>query len=657
MRNYSRILHIDIETYSSYDISKVGVYRYVEAPDFQVLMIAYAFDEDEPVVVDLTESELPSNVTTALFDSSVLKMAHNANFERVCLTKYLKLEYFLEPREWKCTAVIARELGLPGSLAGVSTAIGLSEDKQKDKDGRALIRYFSVPCKPTKVNGGRTRNLPEHDRDKWTRFLEYCKQDVVTEMAVYIKLSNYSIIDTEWEYYWLDQKINDAGVPIDRLLTTRAMEIDESIKAELLHRAIELTGMENPNSVSQIKAWVQRETGIVVESLNKKDIPVLREQCGDGLISEFLDIREGLSASASKKYEAISRCACDDDRVRGTLLFYGASRTGRFAGRLVQTQNLKRITLSDDDLDIARQIVRLGDLDSFCALFSDSSDVLGQLVRTAIIAEPGNKLVVADFSAIEARVIAWLADEKWRQDVFATHGKIYEASYEQMFNLPPGTIKKGDPRRQTGKVAELALGFAGGVGALKAMGAVDMGIPENELQGIVDAWRAANQKICDLWYKSERAFKEAMRIGKSFEFGAGKIRYRKEGPIIRCRLPSGRELSYVKPSLKDGRLQFWGEAAVAGSGGWAQIDTFSGRLTENIIQAIARDCLCVALDRIDRAGYKIVFSVHDEIVIEVPSWQAEQALGDMYKAMSAPIDWAPGLILGGDGGISDYYCK
>ena len=463
-----KTLAIDIETYSSVSLQKSGVYAYAQSDDFEILLFGYAWDDGPVEVIDLTTGQkLPPELQNALYDSKILKTAFNASFERTCLSVYFGR--VTPPEQWSCTAVMARELGLPGSLEAVGEVIGLPEDKQKSKTGKALIRYFSIPCKATKINGGRTRNLPEHDPDRWNLYIEYNRQDVEAERAIRKKLSRFPIFENEQPLWIHDQHINDRGVGVDLNFAEKAIEIDGIIKGRLFEQAKELTGLDNPKSTAQLKGWIEDTAGIEVESLNKKSIAGVRAEADNKKVDAMLDIRAGLSKTSTEKYNAMLRTACADGRIRGLTQFYGASRTGRWAGRLVQMQNLPQNKMPDRDLDTARQLVAKGDLETLELLFDDISGTLSQLIRTAFVPKKGCRFIVADFSAIEARVLAWLANEEWRMDVFNTHGKIYEASAEQMFHLPPGSVKKGDPMRQKGKIAELALGYGGSVGAMLSL--------------------------------------------------------------------------------------------------------------------------------------------------------------------------------------------
>ena len=648
-----RTLSIDIETFSSVSLQKCGVYAYAESPDFTVLIFGYAWDDEPVQVIDLTAgSGLPQELQNALYDPEILKTAFNANFERVGLAAYLGA--ILPPEQWQCTAVLSRHLGLPASLENVGKVMGLSEDKQKQKIGASLIRYFSIPCKPTKTNGQRTRNLPEHDPERWAQYIDYCRQDVESEREIRGKLSRFHILETEQNLWELDQHINDRGVGVDITFAKRAIGIDEVIKARLLDQAKELTGLDNPKSTYQLKNWIEDTAGVEVTSLNKKEIAGVREAANNDMVDDMLDIRAGLSKTSTEKYNAMIRTVCDDGRIRGLTQFYGASRTGRWAGRLVQMQNLPQNKMPERDLDTARQLVRAGDIETLEMLFDDVSGTLSQLIRTAFIPKKGNRLIVADFSAIEARVIAWLASEQWRLDVFNTHGKIYEASAEQMFSLPEGSVGKNDPLRQKGKIAELALGYGGSVNALISMGALHMGIPEKELRPLVYTWRGANRAITKFWWDNDAAAKETIGRQTPSYLQHG-ISYRRQGSLLRLKLPNGRELSYVKPMIINNDITY--EGTLPGSSSWGRINSYGPKLVENIVQAVARDCLAEAILAVEAAGYPVIFHVHDELVCEVPEAQADKVLKDILDVMGRDLPWAPGLPLQGDGYSCDYYMK
>jgi DNA polymerase len=643
-----RTLAIDIETFSDVDLVKSGVYAYTASPHFEILLFAYAFDDDEVQIVDLASGEkLPNEIITALTDVNIIKTAFNSLFERTCLSKYLNQK--LSPNSWQCTAVQAASLGLPLSLDGVAQVLGLTE--QKMKEGKDLIRYFSIPCKPTKTNEQRTRNLPHHAVDKWDTFKNYCKRDVEVERAIRRKISKYPISESEEQVYILDQQINDKGVFVDMELVSKAMECDKLHKEDTFSKAQRLTGLNNPNSVLQLKEWLL-ENGVEVDSLSKKAVSDLAKQ-SDGEVEMLLNLRLQLAKTSIKKYEAIERAVCPDGRVRGLLQFYGANRTGRWAGRLVQVQNLPQNHLKD--LTLARTLVKAGRFEDLELLFESVPHLLSELIRTAFIPKPNHRFIVADFSAIEARVIAWIAGEKWRMDVFATHGKIYEASASQMFKVPIEEITKTSPLRQKGKISELALGYGGSVGALTAMGALDMGVDEKELQGLVTAWRQANLNITKLWWNIDKAALKAVKEKTSVVVGKIKIHY--ESGILFITLPCGRKLSYIKPRIEPNKF---GRDAITYEGigatkKWERIETYGPKLVENIVQATARDLLAEAMLRVAEKGYDIVIHIHDEVVIEAPTGFG--SLKDACDIMAVAPEWAKDLPLRADGFECEYYRK
>lgn len=645
-----RTLSIDLETYSSVSLQKAGAYAYTESEDFEILLFGYSFDYGPVDVIDLTEEKMPEDLLEAIQDPAILKTAFNAPFERACLRNYFKID--CPPSEWSDTAILARELGLPGSLEKVGQVLGLSEDKKKARTGKALIRYFCVPCKPTKTNGGRTRNYPGHDLDRWKLFIEYNRQDVIAEMAIREKLLKFPFNKTEaklWEY---DQAINDRGVGVDLAFAEKAVDLDGQIKDRLLQKAKALTGLENPKSTAQLKTWIESTAGIEVESLNKKSIGKVREDAESTLVNQVLDIRAGFSKTSTEKYKAMIATAGKEDRIRGLTQFYGAARTGRWAGRLVQMQNLPQNKMPDEELDQARQMVKAGDLEGLELCFDDVPNVLSQLIRTAFIPAPGNRFIVSDFSAIEARVLAWLADESWRLDVFNTHGKIYEASAEQMFHLEPGSVKKGDPMRQKGKIAELALGYGGSIGALKSMGALEMGLSEEELKPLVNSWRAANKAITKLWWDTDEAVRRLIKTGLTQDLPHGMKLY-KQGPLMKLRLPSGRDLSYVKPKIIQDSITY--EGPIQSTGAWGLIESYGPKFVENITQAVARDCLAESIVRLEEAGLPVVFHVHDEVILDVP--KKKSSAEEVAEIMGQPIEWAPGLPLRADAYECQYYRK
>lgn len=652
-----KTLNIDIETYSDNEISN-GVYKYVDTPNFEVLIFAYAVDGGETVELDLTKTRLPKNIIDALTDQSIKKIAYNASFERVCLSKHLygDEDKYLPPEQWECTKVWADELGLPGSLKRCAEYLGLEE--QKDAAGTQLINYFSKPCKPTKANGQRTRNLPEHDTEKWDKFVTYCGQDVRTEMAIGDFLKTYKLPDREWEHYYLDQHVHDRGVKIDLDLANQAVEIDNEMRAEGLEKMKSLTGLENPNSVTQLKEWLEGK-GHPMETLGKKIVQEMIES-GEvtGDVKEVLETRLSLSNSSTKKYVMMQDATRSDGKMHGLLQFYGANRTGRWAGRLLQVQNLPRNYIAS--LDDARELVKRGERDSLEMVFEDVQDILKQLIRTGIVAKDGHRFIISDFSAIEARVIAWYAGEKWVIDAFNEHGKIYEATAAQMFNLGPVTeydwkSTEGKAMRQRGKVATLALGYQGGKGSLVSMGALEMGIPEDELQDLVDVWRTTNSNIVKLWKETERFVKKALSSGQVVRGHQG-LKFFKKEDFLFIQLPSGRKLSYCKPRLEPGK--YGQKITYEGQGSkvyFVREDTYGGKLVENIVQATARDVLAEAMLRLNAAGFPIVFHVHDEVIAECK--HDEHSLDEMNDILSQTPDWADGLPLAAEGFETKYYQK
>lgn len=652
-----RALHIDLETYSSVDIKKAGLYRYVQSPDFQILLFAYSVDGGAVSVIDCASGEwIPEDVIQALGDQTIEKVAHNAAFEICCLNK----SFHSPACQWHCTMVHSLYCGFPASLDAVGKAMGLPEDKRKMGVGKQLIRYFCTPCTPTARNGGRTRNLPHHDRAKWQLFKDYCRQDVATEMEIYRRLERYPIPEQERQNWILDQRINMAGVRVDTGLIAGALGLYARISGELSGRARELTGLENPNSVAQLKGWVEGHAGLELESLDKATVAeMLADKEGDGLVKEVLRIRKELGKTSVKKYEAMRACVCDDGRIRGLLQFYGASRTGRFAGRLVQVQNLPRNYI--EGLDTARCLVKAGCLDAVRAVYGDVPDLLSQLIRTAFIPGEGCRFIVADFSAIEARVLAWLAGEDWRLDVFRTHGRIYEASASAMFGVPIEKIRKGNPEyalRGKGKVAELALGYQGGARALVSMGALSMGLSEEELPDIVRRWRKSNQRIQDFWYTVENNAVDTVQHGTVHALPKG-ITFHRDRDYLFIRLPSGRELFYYRPELV---TNAYGRSAVGfrgisqGTKRWELTETYGGKLTENIVQAVARDLLCSAMMNLHAAGYAIRFHIHDEVILEVPEGSGK-SLEEAIRLMCTLPGWAEGLPLDAAGFEGYYYRK
>lgn len=643
------VLSIDIETYSSVNLLESGVYPYVEAEDFEILLFAYAFDDDPVRVIDLAQGEIvPDLVYDALTDPSVIKSAYNANFERMCSAEYYHFES--APSQWMCTQVQSLMLGLPGNLENVAKSLKL--DAQKDKKGKNLIRYFSVPCRATKANGGRTRNLPEHDPERWKEFIEYCRQDVEVEREIRKKLAKHPIPAFEQRLWQLDQDIVSRGVRVDTEMVASAIKFDQSYTKRLRAEAKEITGLDNPNSVAQLKGWLTEMTGSEVSSLTKETVPELLAQAKDDSVRRVLELRQEMSKTSVKKYQAMNVVKCSDDRIRGLLQFYGANRTGRWAGRLVQVQNLPRNYLKD--LDIARQLLLDGDYELLELLFDSVPDVLSQLIRTALVPSEGNRFIVSDFSAIEARVVAWLANEQWVVEVFEGHGKIYEATAASMYNVPIESIDRGSELREKGKVAVLACGYGGSTGALISMGALRSGLAEEELPSIVEAWRAANPNIVKLWHRVNRAAITAVQEKRSIKID--KLEFIPEPGLLFIKLPSGRKLAYVRPQIRPGKF---GNDALSyeayENGKWGRTDTFGGKLVENIVQAIARDCLAEALLRVDAAGYRTVFHVHDEIVCDMPIGKG--SVDELSEIMGQPIGWAPGLPLAADGFECDYYQK
>ena len=658
-------LEIDIETYSSVSLQKCGVYKYAEADDFEILIFGYSVDSGEVKVVDLAcGEEIPAEVLDALTDERVIKWAFNAQFERVCLSRYLadrgvsldpfhdnhplsqECARFLNPESWKCSMVWSAYMGLPLSLEGVGAVLGL--EKQKLSEGKDLIRYFSVPCNPTKANGGRTRNLPEHDPEKWSRFKAYNARDVETEMQIQQRLVKFPVPDEVWDEYHIDQEINDRGILVDMDFVKQAIAIDEKSRSRLMSDMQELTELDNPNSVVQMKEWLSNN-GVETDTLGKKVVAaIIKETEGD--VSEALSLRQQLAKSSVKKYQAMENAACKDNRCRGMFQFYGANRTGRFAGRLVQLQNLPQNHMPD--LEQARALVRSGDYEMLDMLYDDIPDTLSQLIRTAFIPKPGTKFYVADFSAIEARVIAWFAGEQWRTKVFEEDGDIYCASASQMFKVPVEKHGVNGHLRQKGKIAELALGYGGSVGALKSMGALDMGLAEEELQPLVDAWRQSNPHIVSYWWDIDRAVKKAIKERMPQSIYGVKI-FCQSGMLF-ITLPSGRNLAYVKP--RTGENRFGGESVtyegVGGTKKWERLESYGPKFVENIVQATARDLLMNAIKTLRCCS--IVAHVHDEVIIEAdPSMSLEV----LCEQMARIPPWAKGLLLRADGYVCDFYKK
>lgn len=641
-------LAIDIETYSDIDLINCGVYKYTDSDNFEILLFAYAVDDGETKIVDLAcGEEIPEEVMDMLFDDTVIKTAFNANFERTCISKHLGMK--LRPEAWRCTAVQAAMLALPLSLEGVGIVLGL--DKQKMSEGKDLIRYFCTPCKPTKSNGGRTRNMPEDAPEKWELFKTYCIRDVDVEKQIRMKLCKYPIPVKEQQLYCLDQRINDRGIMVDRNLVNHAIACDLLYKETATKRAYELSELENPNSVSQLKGWLT-EKGIEVDSLAKATVEELVDKT-EGDVQEMLKLRLAMSKTSVKKYEAIDRSVCRENRVHGLLQFFGANRTGRWAGRLVQIHNLPQNHISD--LELARGLVADGRYDDVEMLYESTPNVLSELIRTAFVAKPGCRFIISDFSAIEARVLAWLAGESWRLEVFQTHGKIYEASASAMFHVPIEEITKTSPLRQKGKISELALGYGGSVGAMTAMGALKMGLSEEELPSLVTTWRNANPHITQFWWAVDEAAVKAVRDKKPSR--VGRVAFEYTSGILFVTLPSGRKLSYVKPRMgvnKFGREGITYEG-IGESKKWMRLETYGPKLVENIVQAASRDILAEAMLRLESEGFDIVCHVHDEVVLEVP--EGRSSVDEINEIMAVNPEWTDGLPLKAAGFESPFYKK
>ena len=644
-----RRIHIDIESFSSVDLTRGGVYKYAEAEDFEILLFGVSVDGGAVRVYDLASGDkLPADIKEALTDPEVIKVAHNANFERVCLSRYLGMPTgrYLSPASWRCTMTWAAYMGLPLSLAGVGAVLGL--DKQKMSEGKDLIKYFCVPCAPTKANGGRTRNRPSDAPEKWELFVSYNKRDVEVEMQIEEKLSRFPVPDQVWQEYFIDQQINDNGIGVDLSLVRQAIRIDGEVRAELKEKMQDITALDNPNSVQQLLSWLG-ENGVEAESLGKKDVKKMLAEA-DGDVKDALLLRQQLAKSSVKKYQAMEAAACSDSRIRGCFMFYGANRTGRFSGRLVQLQNLPQNHLSD--LREARKLVRQGNLSALRMLYPDIPDTLSQLIRTAFVAAPGCLLYVADFSAIEARVPSWLAAEQWRMDVFEHGGDIYCETASRMFGVPVEKHGQNSELRQKGKQAELACGYGGAVGALKAMGAIEAGMREEELAPLVQAWRAASPNIVRFWWDIDRAAKTA--VFEREKAVVGNIGFKYESGCLFITLPSGRRLAYVKP--RKGENKF-GEPAITyeGVGGtkkWERIETYGPKIVENIVQGISRDILCFAMKSLrDR---RICMHIHDELVIEAPEGTS---LDEICDIMGRTPPWASGLNLRADGYVTPWYKK
>lgn len=658
-------ISIDIETYSSVDLKKCGVYKYAESDDFEILLFAYSVDGSEVKVIDLAKGEeIPVEILDALTDEEVSKWAFNAQFERVCLSRFLRDKgisidhfydnhelskskaMFLRPTSWKCTMIWSATLGLPLSLEGVGAVLGL--DKQKLSEGKNLIKYFCVPCTPTKTNGGRTRNRHFHDEKKWEQFKSYNKRDVEVEIGIQAKLSKFPVSEDIWDEFYLDQEINDRGIAIDPVFVESAIKLDSDVKASLMQQLSEITGLENPNSVLQMRGWLS-EHGLEMESLGKKEVAKEIKTASKELV-EVLTLRQQLSKSSVKKYTAMKNAACIDNRERGMFRYYGANRTGRFAGRLVQLQNLPQNHLPD--LAEARALVREKNVDALEILYEDIPDTLSQLIRTAFVPQNNNKFIVADFSAIEARVLAWLAGEKWRMKVFEEGKDIYCSSASQMFGVPVEKHGVNSHLRKKGKIAELALGYGGSVGALKAMGALDMGLTEEELQPLVDAWRNSNPMITSLWWDVDRAVKTCIK--KRIETQTHGIKFLYKSGFLFIELPSGRKLAYVKPRI--GENKFGGESVtyegVGNAKKWERLESYGPKFVENIIQGTARDILLFAMKTLRNC--EIVAHVHDEIIIEADK---RMCLDAVCEQMGRTPPWAKGLLLRADGYECEFYKK
>ncbi len=669
-------LSIDIETYSDVDISKAGLYKYAQSPAFEVLLLAYSLNGSPVRVIDIAGGGMsgcvPLWLINALKDPAVIKHAYNAAFEWYCLCRCFRWNPMREGRnylhQWRCTMLHALYCGYPAGLDATGKALGLPQDKQKMAVGKALIKYFCTPCEPTKANGGRTRNLPHHDPARWELFKTYNGGDVVTEMEIEHRLSGFPVPDEVQAQWVTDQIINLRGVAVDRALVEGALDLDAAVRADYLAEATKLSGLENPNSVAQFTKWLENETGEEVTDLRKTTVSdLLGKALPSNAARRMLEIRQELGKTSNKKYNALETAVCADGRVRGLLQFYGAGRTGRWAGRIVQPQNLPRTYIDGGLLPLARQLVEHRQRDALRLIFGSVTDTLSQLIRTAFVASPGHTLVDADFSAIEARVIAWLAGEEWVLEVFRTHGKIYEATASQMFGIPMELIKKGNPEysyRQKGKVATLALGYQGGTGSLISMGALRSGLTEEELPDIVERWRKANPAIVQFWYTVEAAAKEAINTGRKIELWDGRLAFARECDpgndldFLTIRLPSKRKLYYVKPHMGTNRfgrpsIIYWGMNQKTKK--WGRLETYGGKLAENITQAVARDCLAEAIERLEAAGYPVVFHIHDEVVID--AGPGKDKLEDVVAIMRQTPSWAQGLPLNADGWVNDFFKK
>lgn len=652
-----RTLHIDLETFSDIDITKAGLYKYVQSQAFEILLFAYAYDEEPVRLADLAAGEqVPSGVIADLRDPNVKKVAHNAAFEINCLNKY----FYTDAIQWHCTMVHAYYCGFPGQLGQVGKAVGLPESRQKMAAGKQLIRYFCIPCSPTKTNYGRMRNLWHHDRKKWDLFKSYCIRDVETERDIYRILQKHPLPESEHFNWVLDQYINSTGVSLDMELVKGALAVSGQIKEELSNNAKALTGLDNPNSIAQLKQWIAENASLELDNLNKQTVAeVLADKNEKQLVKEVLKIRQELGKTSVKKYAAMDTCVCGDGRIRGLLQFYGANRTGRWAGRLVQVQNLPRNYTGT--LDLARELVKEQQTDILRTIYGSVPDILSQLIRTAFVPEKGKRFLVADFSAIEARVLSWLAGEQWRMDVFRTHGKIYEASASAMFGVPVEKITKGNEEyalRAKGKIAELALGYQGAAGSLISMGALNMGLSEEELPDIVSRWRGSNQRIVDFWKSAEQYAMAAVRHGLPQYMPCG-ICFSRDEDYLMVHLLSGRCLYYYKPEIRlndKGRDAIYFQGVDQKTKKWGRLSTYGGKLTENIVQATARDLLANALRNLCAGGYTVNFHIHDEVILEEPE-DSGRTLEEAIRLMCLLPAWAEGLPLNADGFEAHYYKK
>lgn len=653
-------LFIDVETFSTVDLKESGAYKYIESPDFEILIVGYAIDDGPVQIIDLAQGEeFTEDFEDALFDPECVKVAHNAVFERL---SFKRIGYDIPAEQWYCTSVKAAYCGLPLSLDGVSKALDLT-DKKLDT-GKALIKYFSCPCKATRINGMRTRNYPKHAPEKWEMYKEYNKYDVLSEREIFHRLEAYIIPEIERRMYVLDQNINDRGILVDMELAQSAIDVDNTYTALLTEHAQKLTGLENPNSPTQIRQWIEQKTGTPVTSLSKESMPDLLKEFADyPNVIEILNIRKKLSKTSIKKYYAMINCAMKDHRVRGTFQFYGANRTGRWAGRLLQLQNLSKNHISH--IEVPRELIRNRDWESVEMLYDDVADILSQLVRTALIAPKSKVFSVADFSAIEARVISWLANEKWRMDVFRGDGKIYEATGSKMFNVPISSITKGSVLRDKSKISELALGYEGSLGALKRMGGERMGLSDTEMMSLVRKWRMANPAIVDMWKEIDEASKEAVRYQRPVTCTCRNIIFDCDGEFMTIQLPSGRKLFYYHPHFKDkyiGRSKMPSrvlcyEGVVQETKQWGEIDTYGGKLTENIVQAIARDLLGNSMLNLEANAYYPVCHIHDECLVEIPEEKAKEHYEKCVSIMEQTPDWAKDFPLKADGYTTPFYLK